>query len=128
MIYNAFFASKGMPCKFKKYLPKGYSWKISKQTQDEPEDQYEVVTADYGSQTDNVGSTSVETQTEIVVDMKSVATQTDEETDRMFVSDVEKQTDGNRHDNFCISNNDEKFSPLVAKHDGVFKDVSGKFA
>ena len=117
-----------MPRKFKKYLPKGYSRNALKQTQDEPEDQCEVVTADYGSQTDNVGSTSVETQTEIVIDMKNVATQTDEETDRNFVSDVEKQTDGNRHDNFCIGNNDEKFAHLVAKHDGVFKDISGKFA
>lgn len=30
-------------------------------------------------------------------------------------------------DNLCIGNNDEKFYPLVQKHSGTFKDLSGMY-
>ena len=115
-----------MPRKFKKYLPKGYSRKGFKQVEDELGDSesqpnLEVETTESGSQTDDFGSISVETQTE-TVDVKSAATQTDDES----LMEVQIETDESRNDDFCIGNSDEKFAALVAKHDGVFKDASGK--
>jgi len=44
------------------------------------------------------------------------------------VNDKGVQTDEIGEDHFCIGNSDEKYTPLVAKHDGVFKDASGLFA
>ena len=44
------------------------------------------------------------------------------------MNDVGVQTDEINEDYFCIGNSDEKFAPLVAKPDGVFKDASGLFA
>jgi len=39
--------------------------------------------------------------------------------------DSDDNDDDDEYDNICEGNNDERFLPLVNKHKGVFKDVSG---
>ena len=120
--------------KFRKYLPKGYSRKRSKSQNEcsDSEAQSEVVTTDTGSQTVDVEYIPVETQTEAIVNTASTTSQTEGgsvndvgiQTEGRSINDVGVQTEA-KEDYLCIGNNDEKFAPLVTKHDGVFKDVSG---
>jgi len=118
--------------KFRKYLPKGYSQKGFNKVQNECSAQSEGVSTEIGLQTVDVESTSVETQTKDVI-TASVTTQTDGrsvndvgvQTNERSVNNVGVQTCKTQEDYLCIGNSDEKFAPLVTKHDGVFKDASG---
>jgi len=102
----------------------------SKNELSNPEAQSEVETADSGLQavTVDVESVSAKTQTETTINAENIAIQTHCKADKSSMNDVGAQTDEINENHFCIGNSDEKFAPLVAKHDGVFKDASGLFA
>ena len=128
-----------MPCKFRRYVVKRYSRKSANIKLSVLPQHDSLV--DSAVQTDLQFNTDVDMPylgTETVdIEQDSVAVQTD--TDLSETTSVETQTEviekqdvelqANELDEMmiCIGNSDEKFHPLVAKHKGVFKDVTGLY-
>jgi len=110
-----------MPRKIRFYVPKGASRKGKGGGPSEAVQMASVATqTDYSPPTELVLS-SVSTQTDYAAEYKDATMQTDSDDD-VTVSVQEEREEELR---FCAGNSDEKFIPLVVKHKGVFRDVTG---
>ena len=125
-----------MPRKVRLYVPKGASRKGKAEV---PSESLHVASVE--TQTDDFTPTenaSVSTQTDVVVvEFKDAAVQTDFQTDcdsSQVESSAHSDDDGQLTDSgepeqekftLCEGNSDEKFIPLIVKHKGVFRDVTG---
>ena len=115
-----------MPRKVGLYVPKGASRKgkaaSRKEKGEEPSELVQAASVE--TQTDDLPPTqltSVSAQTDIV-EYKDVAIQTDD--DMCVTGDVQEEQEEEELA-LCEGNPDEKFIPLVVKHKGVFRDVTG---
>lgn len=138
-----------MPRKFRRYVPKGYSRKGDKVgTSVLPEANGSIVQTDVccGTKDDishcetesrELEQETVAVETDTVI-MKSVETQTDIETldttrtvetqtEVAEMQDTEIQISELAEMKLCVGNYEEKFLPLVTKHKGVFKDITGLY-
>lgn len=121
-----------MPRKFRRYVAKGYSRKGLKVKTSKAD-----LLVDSGVQTDlhfnpdedmlhlktEILQETVAVQTDIIVNSKSIETQTEV----VEIQDAEIQVSELDEMRLCVGNNDEKFLPLVTKHKGLFKDVTGLY-
>ena len=142
-----------MPRKFCCYIRKGASRKAQKGTASFPcqeEDTCGELFTDIGVQTDDIhySCSDTEAQTESSMALKvDVAVQTDEQNlSSLATAIVEEQTknpvveesssmgdspvdlalpDTQVYMQICKGNDDEKFTPLIFKHKGVFMNVQG---
>ena len=133
-----------MPRKFRRVVRKGgvQSKKTQHQILTGIRDQVDLVSsrfAEMAVQTDKVELREMATQTDINFDV--VSTEASMQTENPEYADMFTQTDNESiqqstvgiHNSSnatelvkCEGNNDDKFLPLVNKHKGIFKDVTGK--
>jgi len=100
----------------------------------------DVKMVNVGTQTEDVKSTDVSTQADLLQpSMNEAGVQTDTPTNPypvqsgsanpsvVKISSVTDDSANDRENQFilCEGNNDEKFFPLVVKHNGLFKDSTG---
>lgn len=142
-----------MPRKFRRVLRKGYSQKKSAKTSvekeaslahnDDEDNVFDTTEVSVQTETALTAMISVEVQTDLIIDPDcyklDAAVQSDLtihpdccKLDVAIQCNVEEENkenlppqDGSIEYITCEGNKDEKFYPLVEKHKGVFKDVSG---
>ena len=115
-----------MPRKVRLYVPKGAS---RKGKDEEPSELVQVVSV--ATQTDDLPPTQltsslVSAQTDNALEYKDVAIQTDDN-DLCVTGNVQEEQEEEQEEELalCEGNSDEKFIPLIVKHKGVFRDVTG---
>ena len=126
-----------MPRKFRRVVRKGgvKSKKSQQQVLTSIRDQIDLVSSGFAEmavQTDEVEFREMAMQTD--ADFAVVLTEASIQTDDLGYADTFTQTDDESiqeiHDPSelvkCGDNDDDKFLPLVKKHKGIFKDVTGK--
>ena len=123
-----------MPRKVRLYVPKGASRKGKAEV---PSESLHVASVETQTDDFQTETAAVSTQTDVVVvEFKDAAVQTDIQT--AGDSSQVESTDGDDGDgqctdggepaeefSLCEGNSDEKFIPLIVKHKGVFRDVTG---
>ena len=124
-----------MPRKVRLYTPKGASRKGKAEVPSESHhvtESYHVISVE--TQTDDfvqLETASASTQTDVVVvEFKDAAVQTDSDSLRVELSahtdgDGQCTDSGEAESTLCEGNSDEKFIPLIVKHKGVFRDLTG---
>lgn len=145
-----------MPRKFRRYVEKGYSRKGSNSrkransaeaakvkvsvlpeadslvdlvVQTDPQFSIDDHMVHSETQTDGIMHETTAVQTDILISGQTKTVET--QTEIVAVLDAGVQVGEPLAKNemrLCIGNNDEKFLPLVTKHKGVFKDVTGLYA
>ena len=115
-----------MPRKIRLYVPKGASRKLKDEGPSESSyvTSVETQTDDHDLTSIETNSVSTQTDSPLVIEFKDAAIQTDDDSLQSAHAD-DNDCDELDESIMCQGNNDEKFIPLIVKHKGVFRDITG---